>query len=115
MIVTLPWPDKALSQNARIHWAVRARLTASTRNVAAFLTREAMGRDVAAPAGPVRLTCTFQAPDSRRRDRSNMIGLMKAYEDGIADALRVDDANFIWTYQVGQPVKGGAVIVEVTP
>lgn len=112
MMIRLPWPNRQLSQNARVHWAVRARLTAAARHTAAVLAREALGRNSAPPA-PVRLTCTFQAPDARRRDRSNMIGLMKAYEDGIADAMRVDDANFIWTYQVGQPVKGGAVIVEV--
>ena len=112
MKVDLPWPNKGLSQNARLHWARKAKLTASHRAAAHALMREAMGRSTA-PAAPIKLSCTFCPPDKRRRDRTNMIGCMKAYEDGIADALGVDDSLFVWTYQVGEPSKPGRVLVEV--
>jgi crossover junction endodeoxyribonuclease RusA len=58
---------------------------------------------------------TFQPPDKRRRDRDNLQASLKAHFDGIADALGVNDSLFVPTYAIGEPVKGGAVRVEITP
>jgi crossover junction endodeoxyribonuclease RusA len=55
----------------------------------------------------------FCPPDYRRRDRDNLIASMKAATDGLADALGIDDSKFITSYRMGQPVKGGAVLVTV--
>lgn len=111
MVVTLPWPDKRLSPNARLHWATKARATKASRNEAlwAFWAAGARKLKIGAP----KITMTFCPPDRRRRDRDNLIASMKAATDGIADALGIDDSKFETTYRMGEPVKGGAVLVTV--
>jgi crossover junction endodeoxyribonuclease RusA len=63
--------------------------------------------------GPVALRVTFHAPDKRGRDRDNCIAACKAYMDGMADGLGVDDVRFEPTYAWGEPIKGGAVVVTL--
>ncbi len=66
------------------------------------------------PAWPrVAVSFEFCPPDERRRDRDNLIASMKAVTDGIADALGIDDFNFLTSYAMSEPVKGGAVLVTV--
>lgn len=55
---------------------------------------------------------TFHPPDKRKRDRDNIIASFKAGQDGLADAWGIDDNEFEITYALGEPRKGGAVIVE---
>jgi hypothetical protein len=43
----------------------------------------------------------------------NRIAQFKAGQDGIAQALAVDDSRFEPTYRRGDPVKGGKVVVEI--
>ena len=62
---------------------------------------------------PVKIT--FQPPDRRKRDRDNMIAAFKAGQDGLADALGIDDAILVPTYDTGEPVKGGRVDIELDP
>jgi len=56
---------------------------------------------------------TFHPPDKRKRDMDNMIAAFKAGQDGVADAIGVDDSKWVSSYRIGQPVKGGLVIVEI--
>jgi crossover junction endodeoxyribonuclease RusA len=63
--------------------------------------------------GPIGLRMTFHPPDKHARDRDNMIASAKAMQDGLADALRVDDARFEIEYRFAEPRKPGAIIVEV--
>jgi crossover junction endodeoxyribonuclease RusA len=109
--VALPWPSKDLSPNARLHWARKARAVKSARSSSAWLVREAFRR----PPGwtMANIAIEFCPPDYRRRDRDNLIASMKAATDGLADALGIDDSKFITSYRMGQPVKGGAVLVTV--
>jgi crossover junction endodeoxyribonuclease RusA len=110
--VTLPWPSKDLSPNARLHWARKAKAVKQARAGAHYLIIEARGH--ARRAGEAaRLSMTFCPPDKRRRDRDNIIASMKAATDGIADALRIDDSKFEVSYRMGDPVKGGAVQVTI--
>jgi crossover junction endodeoxyribonuclease RusA len=110
--VTLPWPSKDLSPNARLHWARKAKAVKQARAGAHFLILEARGhaRRIGEAA---KLSMTFCPPDKRRRDRDNLIASMKAATDGIADALRIDDSKFEVSYRMGDPVKGGAVLVII--
>jgi crossover junction endodeoxyribonuclease RusA len=110
--VTLPWPNKTLSPNARVHWAKKAAATKAARTEATWLIR-ARGKQRGWSAGAAYVTMVFCPPDHRRRDLDNLIASMKASNDGIADALGVDDSRFISTYSMGQPVKGGAVFVTI--
>ena len=115
MIVNLPWPDRKLSPNAKgQHWSRKAEAKRAARRTGFVLAREAIGPVKPAWAAAA-LSITFCPPDRRRRDDDNAIGAFKAYRDGIADALGIDDHKFKPTYAFGEPVKGGAVRVEITP
>lgn len=106
--VDLPWPDRKLSPNGphghwRGTWSSKKRAFATaTACCAAFSLHP-----IDAPA--LRVTIEFFPPDRRRRDRDNMIAMTKAYSDGIAAYVGVDDAHWIPTYAVGEPVEGGLV------
>jgi len=111
--VSLPWPDKVLSQNARVHWSKRARATKTARQHTGWATIRAMGTSRKPGWQRAKVSLTFCPPDRRRRDLQNCIGAAKALIDGVADAIGVDDSLFDCSYQFGQPVKGGAVIVSI--
>lgn len=111
--ISLPWPSPKLSPNARVHWRKKADASKTARHAAAMLTRAAIG-----PKKPgwehVSLAITFCPPDRRRRDADNLIASLKPSMDGIADALGCDDAGFIFTYAIGDPVPGGRVSVSLS-
>lgn len=112
-IITLPWPDKRLSQNARVHWAVRAKATKAARTAAGWATKAAKVKIDG--EGAIYLHVYFYPPDNRRRDGTNMLGSLKAALDGIADALGVDDVQFRVSYEVCRPHnKAGEVRIVVT-
>jgi len=110
--VVLPWPDRMLSPNARVHWSQKAKVVRAARNAAWALSLEAKVPRMSVSARP-RVEIEFCPPDRRRRDTDNCIASAKASMDGLADALGVDDSRFISTYRMADPVKGGAVIVTV--
>ena len=109
--IDLPWPDKVLSPNARVHWSRKAKAVKSARQTAAWLVLAATNTKCWWNA--VNLTVEFCPPDNRRRDRDNLIASLKAATDGISDALGIDDSKFIATYRMGSPVKGGAVRITM--
>jgi crossover junction endodeoxyribonuclease RusA len=73
----------------------------------------AKGMHMLRPTGPAILSLTFCPPDKRRRDDDNCISSFKAGRDGIAEALGIDDSQLSLLVKMGQPVKGGAVLVEI--
>lgn len=121
MKVVLPWPDRRLSPNARIHWRAKAPVTAKARKDAAYITYDAMpsgAREVRqhfAGEGPISYRVTFYPPDKRHRDDDSMIAMLKAARDGIADALGVNDRRFKPEYYFEQPCKPGRVEVQLSP
>lgn len=120
MKVILPWPDRRLSPNARIHWRAKAPVTAKARQDAAYLTYEAMNGGVRearqrfAGNDPIAYKVTFYPPDKRHRDDDSMIASFKAARDGIADALGVNDRRFKPHYFFEDPCKPGRVEVELS-
>lgn len=121
MKVTLPWPDRRLSPNARAHWAVIASVKAKAKRDAAYLAYEAMGagvrdfRQCFAGDGPIAYQVTFYPPDARHRDDDNMIGSLKAARDGLAEALGVNDRRFRPEYYFAEPCKPGRIEVKLSP
>jgi len=118
VIVTLPWPDKGLSPNARLHWAPKAKLKATARNEAFVQTVLALGVkglrcNQYEGTEKLPVTITFYPPDNRLRDDDNMVGSFKAYRDGIADALGIDDRRFRPHYFFEDSAKPGKIIVEL--
>ena len=111
--ITLPWPDKRLSPNARNRWA-KIKATKQARRDGFYLTLSwTSGMKFFAP-DVIKAQYTFYPPDRRRRDQDNFSAMMKAYQDGIADALGVDDSYFemekpIW----GDVTPGGKVVLRL--
>lgn len=63
--------------------------------------------------GKIDVHIVFYPPDKRRRDQDGMLSSCKAYLDGIADGLEVNDSRFRLHLDVGDVVKGGQVRVSV--
>lgn len=111
--ITLPWPDRRLSPNARVHWAQKARAAKRAREHA-YWTARAIAGDTSLPDGPIEITLQFCPPDRHQRDHDNLIAIMKPSIDGVAQALGVDDSRFRYQpVEVGDVVKGGVVVVRV--
>lgn len=113
--LTLPWPARALHPNARVHWRTKAAETKKARSAAFLLAREAGWMPGMVPAeGKLDLIVDFVPPDRRLRDDDGMPSAFKAWRDGLADALGIDDHRFRATTDLlDDPVKGGAVRVRV--
>lgn len=112
-MISLPWPPRELSPNARIHHMAKAKAAKAYREQAYWLTKAA-GLVIPAEGG-ISLRFDFHPPDGRRRDLDNMLSSAKAAIDGIADALEVNDQRFGYSLSREAPVKGGRIVVSVTP
>jgi crossover junction endodeoxyribonuclease RusA len=117
MLITLPWPDKGLSPNARLHWAPKAMLKKLARQGAWAKASNAMSgagvcKSACAGTDKIPVTITFYPPDKRLRDDDNMVGSFKSYRDGIADALGVDDRRFKPHYYFEDAEKPGRIEVR---
>lgn len=113
--VVLDWPHKHLSPNARVNWRAKHRAVSSARHKAGWATVDAVPRGMFAGCEIVRVRTTFLPPDRRQRDEDNLRASCKAIYDGIADGIGVDDKHFRHApVAIGEPVKGGLVIVELS-
>jgi crossover junction endodeoxyribonuclease RusA len=111
--ITLPWPAKALSPNARVHWRAKYDAGKLAHRCAFYTTKEAK---IGAPAGdvPILISLVFHPKTKNRPDADNAIASMKASLDGIAAALGVNDRAFrLAAPEFGEPVKGGKVVVTI--
>lgn len=113
MIVILPWPDRRLSPNARVHWSEKAEAARKYRHDAVWIAMEAAGRAFEA-SDDVSAMITFIPPDGRRRDTDNMIASIKSGLDGIADAIGIDDSKWKLSIRREEPKAPGSVKVEIT-
>ena len=111
MQITLSWPDKRLSPNARVHWATLSEVKRAARAEGFALAREALGRDTI--TGPLHVSLTFHPPTRRKADLDNMLASMKACLDGISQAVGVDDSAWELSLRKGEPMKSGCVVVVV--
>lgn len=92
----LPWPDRKLSPNGRFHWSVVAKAKKKAKQDAYYLTLEAGISKIAADALSVHYT--FYPPSRRAFDLDNSLSSCKAYSDGIAQAVGIDDS--LWTITI---------------
>lgn len=118
MQIKLPWPDPRLFPNWKRshHWSQYRPAEEKARKDGGNLTREAISHDKRiqiVSGGQIRLRITFTPPDRRKRDDDGMIGAIKNWRDGIADALKCDDSRFRCEYVIAEPKKPGGVLVEV--
>lgn len=111
----LPWPDRRLHPNARVHWAQRSKATRSARSDARLMAMQAGWHGLRLPEGRLHLWIDFYPPDKRRRDDDGLLAAFKAARDGLADALRIDDSRFVSHPMLRDEVrKGGQVVVRIT-
>jgi len=109
--VVLPWPPKALSPNARVHWAVKSKAAAAYKAACWALCKQA--GMVAPPHKKIALWLDFVPPNRRRRDDDNLVASFKSGRDGLADALGIDDKRFRTFPFVSDDI-GGFVRVRLT-
>ena len=111
--IILPWPAPVLFPNAQRqkHWTTRAQAAREQRAYSKALAYPFRDHDLAPPC---RVVYTFCKPDYRVRDLNGCYGAIKAAEDGIADALEIDDRHFYpVTLKWGETGDGGRVVVEI--
>lgn len=111
--ISLPWPDKALRSNSRAHWGEKARKTAEARAFAKTVCLEAP-RLERIPDATIFIE---YYPPSRRGDIHNVPSSLKAYIDGVADAMGCDDKGFRVDYPtewagVSDP---GRIVFRIVP
>ena len=118
--IVLPWPDKALNPNSRNRWA-KIKATKEAREQGRYGVLEITHiwpPDKAPSLKPLPdeliAQYTFYPPDRRHRDQDNYSAMMKSYQDGVCDALGVDDFCFQMAAPVwGTVVKGGKVVLKL--
>lgn len=121
MIIHLPWPDRELHPNARRHYMTKARAAKKARALAHWAVEDHFRRRFITPKKrldaiqPLTAGCdvkiTFHPPDNRRRDTDGMLSACKAYLDGIADAIGVDDSRFSISISRGEPKIGAGLVI----
>lgn len=94
--IELPYPDKDLNPNARLHWAKLAKAKNTAREYACVMTMARLQEANVTFKAPVSVAIQFYPPDRRKRDDDNVIASFKAYRDGIADALGIDDNRAVF-------------------
>ena len=113
--ITLPWPDKRLSPNARVHWLEKAEAAKGAREAGYYLMRNTSTiwvRD--GIPDEIVSQYTFHPPDRRRRDQDNYSAMMKSYQDGVCDAMGIDDSCFQMAAPVwGDVTPGGKVVLTL--
>lgn len=110
-MIELPYPAKALWPNGRAHWRTKAAQTKKHRAWAHAATLA----DNTRPAAPTGILATVY-PKARGPlpDRDNTVSALKAYQDGIAQACKVDDRTFAAPrIQFGERTANGAVVIEL--
>ena len=115
--IILPWFDRALSPNSRTHWAVKATAVKAARHQGAIAAMMAgyNKQTFAAHDGRIHIWIDFYAKTKNYPDADNCLSACKAYLDGIADALGVNDKRFIPHPWVKDEVaKGGRIEIRLT-
>lgn len=112
LTVTLPWPHDWLFPNRRIHGKRKSGVVGQSRAAARSKTREAGGDSIRLPKQPA--LAVYFHPPSNRYDLDNSYAACKAYIDGMADALGVNDRIFrrallVW----GEKLETPCVILQV--
>lgn len=111
-MIELPFPPASLSGHAKGKWWNTSGIVAKHR---AWAKNATLAAGLTVPEeGDIRVSATFYPPN-RRGDRINFPNRMKAYWDGIAEALGVNDSRFVPAYHFAEPSKRPCVIVTVQP
>ena len=109
--IFFPWLDARLSPNKRIDRRALIGVKQDAKLLAMALTRESR---LVLLETDLQIKITFCPPDKRRRDLDNLYATFKTYQDGVFEALNLDDCLIDRVIlQRGEMVKDGCVIVEL--
>ena len=111
--IDLPWPSPVLAGHAEGHWRIKAKATKRARKLAWGIARN---NGIKTPMPDAELHFTYRPP-SYRGDAQNVPHMIKAYIDGIADAMGCDDKGFKVFYppEFSEKTKGGAILCQIKP
>ena len=91
--VLLPWVNWDISPNGTSNRRYKTALTREHRQSARLLAMNAIGyQNWIDKTDSVFSVWIFRQPNKRKRDTGNMRAACKAYQDGVFDALLVDDS-----------------------
>lgn len=109
IVIELPFPDWGLSPNARKHYQAKGLLAKAHRHSARIVTQAKYNP----PDMFGRLVCVreFHEPDKRMRDIDNMGAACKAYQDGIFDALELNDKYIVEVRNCRREPRGEGFVV----
>jgi crossover junction endodeoxyribonuclease RusA len=93
MRLSLPYPADPLWPNKRPHWSAKAREAKKAKEYAYWLAKEAGGVSFGNGPMPVRIT-VYPKRFGPRPDRDNVVASAKAFLDGIAQAIGMNDRHF---------------------
>lgn len=110
--ITLPWPPKELSPNARQHHMAFYRAKKAYKAACMWTAKEQGATRI--EADKVHVHMVFFKPTKRAMDLDNMLGRMKSGLDGLSELLGVDDSKWSLSIEFAKEV-GGMVKVTVTP
>jgi hypothetical protein len=114
--IVMPWPAPQVWPNFRQshHWRAYSGPVKAQRELAWALALEAkLVPQWSADGSKVRVLIGIYPPDRRRRDQDGMKGACKSILDGVADAIKVDDAHFDLTFLFHEPVPAGRIVVTL--
>jgi len=110
--IRLPWPPQATSPNgSQGKWRAKSSAAKQYKDTCAWLCRSARVKPM---AGPIRVDVTFHPQRNGRFDLDNMLARCKQGLDAVAEAIGVDDGDWVEMRLLrGEKVQGGCVLVSV--
>lgn len=114
--IELGWPARQLSPNCGVHHMTRHRFKKAAKSTAYWLTKEALHGAKFEHDGEIVIGIAAHPIRGKARpDADNLLASMKAFLDGIALGLGVDDKYFRpQAIEWAEPVPHGKLIVSVS-
>lgn len=114
-VIELPFPHKILWPNGRGHHMAKHREFQKHKQWAFNAMLAHMPRCYRHNGKRIEWSAVFYPKTANAIDDDNARASLKAYQDGMALALGIDDKLFdAPTIHFGQPVKGGRVVVTLS-
>lgn len=109
--ITLPWPPKELSPNARMHHMALHKAKKAYKAACMWQAKAQGIKRI--EADRLHLHLVFFKPTRRAMDLDNTLARMKSGLDGLSELLGVDDSKWHLSMEFA-PVIGGMVKVRLT-
>lgn len=103
--IKLPWYLAECSPNYRGHWSKISKAKKQCKELAYIYTNNS-GIKVDKDISKLLITLEYYPPSNRRMDLDNCVASSKAYLDGVAQALGVDDSVFMLNVRMMEQTLG---------